>query len=47
MSQIIDLIYEAIFDAYTSETNPERKAMYDNALTVLANIDSVAPGLVA
>lgn len=45
MEQIIDKLYDALFDAYTNETNSERKAMYDNTLTVLANLDVIVPGL--
>lgn len=42
---MIDQLYDAIFDAYTSETNAERKAMYDDTLTILANLDTLIPGI--
>lgn len=44
MKQFLDSLYDAIFDAYTSETNAERKAMYDDTLTILANLDYLIPG---
>lgn len=47
MEKIIDQIYEAIFRAYTDETNPRRKAMYDDTLTILANINDLVPELFA
>lgn len=41
---MIDQLYDAIFDAYTLETNATRKAMYDDTLTILANLDTLIPG---
>jgi hypothetical protein len=45
MPQAIEKIYGVIYDAYANETDCERKAMYDNALTVLANLDIISPEL--
>ena len=43
--QTIDAVYSAIYDAYMSETDVEMKAVYDNALTVIANIELLNPEL--
>ena len=45
MKELIDQLYDVIFDAYTAETNATRKAMYDDTLTVLANLDVLVPEL--
>ena len=45
MEQIIDKIYNAVYDAYMTERNSEVKAMYDSTLTILANLDLLIPNL--
>lgn len=45
MPQVIETIYETIYDAYISEQDAEMKAVYDDALTVLANIELLNPAL--
>ena len=45
MPQVIETIYETIYDAYISEQDSEMKAVYDDALTVLANIELLDPAL--
>ena len=45
MKQVIDKIYDAIYDAYSTEKDPERQAMYDDTLTILANLEFLCPGL--